>query len=393
MIKILFIHTYYQQRGGEDHAFEADVALFKKKGYEVDVLTFSNRQNALLKFLFFPFNVVSYFKTRAAIKRFNPSIVHIHNLFFAASPSVLYAIKHSNVPSVLTVHNFRFFCPSGTLFNKDGLYTKSIGTKFPWNAVKDRVYNGYAIATFLVAFSFWLHKQLKSWNKIDTLVFLNDHVKNLFESTNPILFTNRTVIKSNAIGGMDYLGLQRDQSFIFIGRLSPEKGLLFLLEAFSYSSAKFKVVGDGVLKQKVQALAKVNPNIIYLGYQKREFIAEQLNKCGALVLGSGCMEMAPLIVIEAMACGTPVIAPDIITLRKFIVDGYNGMYYKPNDKQSFLQVIEKFLHLPEKDKNTYSLNARQYYETEFTEEASYKAGKTIYQNLLKDINNKNNQQT
>ncbi|MBB1286138.1 glycosyltransferase family 4 protein [Flavisolibacter sp. BT320] len=385
-IKILFIHTYYKQRGGEDQAFESDVALFRKKGYEVNVLTFSNRRNSFLKFLFFPFNVVSYVKTLAAIKRFGPTVVHIHNLFFAASPSILYAIKRSNVPAVLTVHNFRFFCPSGTLFNKNGIYTKSIGTGFPWQAVKDKVYNGYILSTLLVAFSFWLHKHLKSWNKIDTLVFLNGYAKDLFEKNNPILFTNRTVIKANAIKSFCTHKARRDNSFVFIGRLSPEKGILFLLEAFSNSSLTLKVIGDGGLKGMVQAAAERCSNIEYLGYQKKEFIDEQLNQCGALVMGSGCMEMAPLAVVEALACGTPVIAPDILTLQSIVIDGYNGLLYKFNDIDSFRQTIENYISLSEADKKCISRNARQYYEANFTEDACYKAGKAIYQDVINSRN-------
>jgi glycosyltransferase involved in cell wall biosynthesis len=296
---------------------------------------------------------------------------------------VLYAIKRSKIPIVLTVHNFRFFCPSGTLFNKDKVYTKSIGTNFPWQAVKDRVYNGYVISTFLVAFTFWLHKRLKSWNKIDTLIFLNEYAKNLFDKTNPILYSNKTVVKANATGYSNVLAIQRDDSFIFVGRLSAEKGILFLLKAFSACSATLKIIGDGVLKPKVKATIEENPNIVYLGYQNKDYIVEQLSKCGALVLGSGCMEMAPLTAIEAMACGTPVIAPDIETLHSIIIDGYNGLYYKFNDIHSLRQVIKDYLHLPEVDKSRISTNAKKYYEDNFTEDSSFRLGKEIYQDLVK----------
>jgi glycosyltransferase involved in cell wall biosynthesis len=185
---------------------------------------------------------------------------------------------------------------------------------------------------------------------------------------------------------MNAAGIPRDNSFIFIGRLSPEKGVLFLLKAFLNSSEKLKVIGDGVLRKKVQAIAERHLNITYLGYQNKAFIAEQLNRCGALVMGSGCMEMAPLTAIEAMACGTPVIAPDIITLRSIIVDGYNGLFYKFNDMDSFRQVIRKYINLSEEDRSIISFNARQYYENNFTEEASYKIGKAIYQDLLNRVN-------
>ena len=158
-LKILFIHTYYKQKGGEDHAFESEVSLFKEQGYDVEVLTFNNKNNSLIKFLFFPFNIVSYFKTRGIIRKFSPSVVHIHNLFFAASPAILYAVKQYKLPCVLTVHNFRFFCPSATLFNKNQLYTKSIGQQFPWQAVKDKVYRGFMASTFWLRFPFGYTKK------------------------------------------------------------------------------------------------------------------------------------------------------------------------------------------------------------------------------------------
>jgi glycosyltransferase involved in cell wall biosynthesis len=386
-IKILFIHTYYKQRGGEDHAFESEVALFKDRGYDVEVLTFANRHNSILKFLFFPFNVLSYLKTHTTIRRYSPSVVHVHNLFFAASPSILYAIKRNKIPCVLTVHNFRFFCPSGTLFNKNNIYTKSIGTTFPWQAIRDKVYNGFTASTFLVAFSFWLHKRLKSWNHIDVLIFLNKYAKDLFKETDPISYNNKIIVKANATEDLRIEKIQRGDAFLFVGRLSREKGLFFLLDAFSKSRQTLFVIGDGPFKEKVISASEKHPNIKYLGYQQKEMIVEQLNKCGALVLGSGCMEMAPLTVIEAMACGTPVIAPDIITLHGFILEGYNGLFYEFNNLNSFNDAIERFNGLTDVEKTVMGQNARCYYEQNFTQQASYEVLKGIYHDLLTDNKN------
>jgi glycosyltransferase involved in cell wall biosynthesis len=314
-------------------------------------------------------------------------VVHVHNLFFAASPSILYAIKRNKIPCVLTVHNFRFFCPSGTLFNKNNIYTKSIGTTFPWQAIRDKVYNGFTASTFLVAFSFWLHKRLKSWNHIDVLIFLNKYAKDLFKETDPISYNNKIIVKANATEDLRIEKIQRGNAFLFVGRLSREKGLFFLLDAFSKSRQTFFVIGDGPFKEKVINASEKHSNIKYLGYQQKENIVEQLNKCGALVLGSGCMEMAPLTVIEAMACGTPVIAPDIITLHGFILEGYNGLFYEFNNLNSFNDAIERFNGLTDVEKKVMGQNARCYYEQNFTQQASYEVLKGIYHDLLTDHKN------
>src|SRR5258708_36164144 len=110
-MKVLIVHCTYQFKGGEDTVVSEEVKLLNSNGIAVDTLFFSNTGNTALKMLQLPFNWRSYLITRRKIKAFRPDLVHIHNLHFAGSFSIPYAIKSLGAPFVTTVHNYRRFGP------------------------------------------------------------------------------------------------------------------------------------------------------------------------------------------------------------------------------------------------------------------------------------------
>src|SRR6476660_3318996 len=135
-MKILMIHCVYQLKGGEETVVEEEYNLLKQKGYEIELLQFFNKGNSLSKYLQLPFNLSSYRKVRSKIKSFAPDIVHIHNIHYAGSPSIIYAVKHSGIPLVCTLHNYRLLCPSNTLFHNGQPFMDSVQNSFPFTAVR-----------------------------------------------------------------------------------------------------------------------------------------------------------------------------------------------------------------------------------------------------------------
>ena len=138
-MKILVIHCAYLYKGGEDYVVQQEIDLLKQNAHDVRLLLFTNEGNQLLKLLQLPFNIISYKKTRQEIKAFQPEVIHIHNLHFAASPSILYACKHENIPVVMTMHNYRLLCPSATLYMNGNLFLNYLKENFPITAIKKGV--------------------------------------------------------------------------------------------------------------------------------------------------------------------------------------------------------------------------------------------------------------
>ena len=161
-MRILFIHTFYRFKGGEDNLVLDEMALLQGSGFTVELLKFKNPGTffgALLPLFFLPFNLFSFLAAVKKIRKYRPDVVHVHNWHFAASPSVVVACHYCKVPVVLSLHNFRLICPSATLLHNGELFLDSITKKFPWKGVMLGVYRDSIIQTFWLAFSIYLHKK------------------------------------------------------------------------------------------------------------------------------------------------------------------------------------------------------------------------------------------
>ncbi|MGI4729389.1 MAG: glycosyltransferase, partial [Janthinobacterium lividum] len=159
-MKILVIHTSYKYKGGEDTVVSEEINLLQQAGMQVELLEFNNDKNALRKLLQLPFNIQSYNVAKQKLKDFKPDLVHIHNLHFGGSPSVIYAIKRSKIPFVITLHNFRLLCPSGIIFHNRKLFLDSLQQNFPWKAVQLGVYKNSKLITFWLGLSMYIHNKL-----------------------------------------------------------------------------------------------------------------------------------------------------------------------------------------------------------------------------------------
>jgi glycosyltransferase involved in cell wall biosynthesis len=356
--------------------------LLKKAGIQVELLEFQNDKSTLLKLAQMPFNFFSYRKTCKKIKQFRPDIVHIHNLHFAGSASVLYALKHLQVPFVITLHNYRMLCPSAILFNEGQLYLKSIEQKFPWDAVKKGVYKNSKLLTFWVSLSTKLHQRLGTWNLSSRYIVLTSHARQVFLNSNLNLGKNKLTVKPNFCSLTTVVKTDRSDHFLYVGRLTEEKGILLLLDVFSSSPYCLKIAGDGPLRQKVQAYSRKYDNIEFLGLVKKENLPALLAECTALIFPSIWYEGMPLTIIEAFASGTPVIASKLGAMESMIEDGHNGLHFEAGNKHDLQEKLAFWQRMELAQRTTYYQNARLTYEQNYTPEENLEQLLSIYQSVI-----------
>ena len=144
-LKILMIHNRYQYRGGEDFVFEVESEMLSRHGHTVEQLIFDNKeiQTGFDKFMLVLqgiYNSSSANRVEGVIKRFQPDIIHVHNFFPLASPAIFYVAERHNVPTVVTLHNFRLVCPSATLYFKGRIYEDNLHRLVPFDAIMRGVY-------------------------------------------------------------------------------------------------------------------------------------------------------------------------------------------------------------------------------------------------------------
>ncbi len=380
-MKILVIHTTYKYRGGEDTVVTEEVNLLKTAGLEVELLSFNNYEGALLKLLQLPFNIQSYYTTKHKLATFKPDVVHIHNLHFGGSPSVIYAIKRSRIPFVITLHNFRLLCPSGILFYNGKPFLNSLHQNFPWKAVQRGVYKNSKLITFWLGLSIYVHNKLGTWKNCNKYIVLNKHARQLFLDSKLQLSENQIVVKPNFSSVPNLPEENREDYFLYVGRLSEEKGIMLLLSVFSSCSYKIKIAGDGPLKAEVINYAAKYPNIEFLEILDKTAVFKHLKKCTALVFPSVWFEGMPLTIIEAFACGTPVISSKIGAMETMITHGYNGLHFEVNNQADFQKKLTDWMNLSWQDKNQYHQNALKTFDDNYTSSRNLEQLLHIYTEL------------
>jgi glycosyltransferase involved in cell wall biosynthesis len=389
-LKILYIHTYYRQRGGEDIVYENEKKLMEQEGHATDFVHFNNQSFAALKFLFLFFNPFSFVKVYKEIGKFKPDVIHIHNWFFGASPSVFVAAKVRGIPLIHTIHNFRILCPSGFLFNRDKQYMESISKNFPFNAVQRKVYRDSYFFTFWLALSTRLNFLFGTWQSTNRFICLTENAREIICTSYLHIKRSKVVVKPNFFEMQNTLPsnieTNRNKNFLFVGRLATEKGIEILLEAFTNSPHALLIIGDGPMREDVIKKAAQNFNISYIGFQNKERIIEEMKKCTALIFPSIAYEQFGLTIIEAFSCGTAVIASDSGSPAELVSEKVTGLHFKTGSSKDLINKLNEWSALPVETRNCYAKKALTAYNQFFTAAYNYEQLLSIYKSVVYEKN-------
>jgi glycosyltransferase involved in cell wall biosynthesis len=381
-MKILLVHNHYQQYGGEDAVFEAETNLLRQKGHTVEQLTF---QNVALEGVWdkiktsftslYNFNSVT--KLKQAIASFKPDLIHVHNFWKEASPSIFFEAQKHKIPVVMTLHNYRLICSNALLMRENKPCELCVNQRFPLSGIKYGCFGNKLITAQTTAIT-GIHKMLGTWqNKITHYICLTEFARQKFIHSSLQLKDNQISVKPNFVKDFGYNEANsRENFFLFVGRLSEEKGIKTLLEACKNTSENIEIIGSGDFEKEIQTLCQTQPNIKFWSLKDKNFIIERLKRSQALLMPSVCYEGLPTTILEAFSTGTPVIVSDIDNLNTIVTDGYNGIHFKTANSSSLKEKIEAFSSFPKKE--TLYQNARKTFEENYTEEVVYEKLMKIY---------------
>jgi glycosyltransferase involved in cell wall biosynthesis len=388
-VRILLIHSYYQQRGGEDSVFEQEYELLKQSE-EIRKITFNNLSGWLgaLQFLLSVWNGGPAGKVRKLIYEFKPDIIQIYNWHYASGPVIIQTAKKLGVKIVINVQNYRLLCPSASLLYNGKLFTGSIEKRsFPWKAIRYRVYRNSYFQTFWLAFVVYFHKRAGTWKMVDQYIAPSNTVKKLFTDYKSYINIpkEKFLVKPNFSIQTGILTRKRGKHFLFIGRLSEEKGILFLLDTFKNSSFELIIAGNGPLKDKVLESCAHHSNIKFAGNLDKEKVKEAMSTCTALIFSSIWYEPFGLVITEALSNGCPLIASDIGSPTELVAEGVTGIHFKTGDRESLQNRLDYWQNLSETEKERYSFNCISSYNELFTPEKNREQLLSIYRSV---VNNK-----
>jgi len=381
-VKILQVHNAYRQAGGEDRVAAAERELLEAHGHEVRFFGADNDEirglwSHLVAAWRAPYDPGIRHRLAALLETWRPDVVHVHNFFPLLTPAVFDACRDRGVPSVMTLHNFRLVCPGALLQRKGAICEACLG-KTPWRAVLHRCYRNSLPGTLAVARMLAYHRQRHTWDQqVDRFIVMTVFARDKLVASgwNAGKISVKPHFSTKPVGA-GAVGARAGA--LFAGRLSPGKGVLTLLKAWSKINDPLALAGEGPLRGAVEKCG--NPRIRLLGWLSPEEMSVQLWQAACLVIPSECYETFGMVVIEAYAHGLPVIASRLGALAELIEDGETGLLFEAGNALDLASKVQWLLERPEEVKRIGD-NARRAFAEKYTPECNYPLLLDIYREV------------
>ena len=327
----------------------------------------------------------TYEELSVVIRKCRPHIAHFHNTFPVISPSAYAACQDHAVPVVQTLHNYRLICAGGLLMRDGRPCEDCVGTNLV-PALRHRCYRGSLPATGAVV---WMLASNRARGVYRTLV--NRYIAlTSFAASRLIaggLPENRIEVKPNFLPDAPATGHGDGGYAVYVGRLSEEKGVRTLLEAWkSVDGFPLKILGDGPLRQELEEGARRNAlPVEFLGSRPRRDILDVVCRAELQVVPSVWYEGFPMVVLEAYACGTPVVASRIGSLDEIVVEGESGIKFDPGNPADLARKLAALRADPSRLRAMRG-KVRALFEEKYTAAKNYSKLADIYDHALGDFN-------
>ncbi|MCB0879437.1 MAG: glycosyltransferase, partial [Thermoleophilia bacterium] len=328
-------------RGGEDTVVDAEVAALRERGHDVELHEAHNvdpGERAGGSRLTVARRAVWSRDAAEAVARhareFRPDVAHVHNHAYELSASIFPALAASGAAVVQTLHNYRMTCSNAYLLRDDRPCEDCVGSRAAWHGIQHRCFRGsLSGSTMLAAMQLaWRRGALQS---VDRFIVLTEFAREIFERVG--VPSDRLVVRPNTIPDPGFTSAERDADapLLFVGRLERAKGIDVLLDAWRDDDPRLLVAGSGPLQSELQPGAGVT----MLGAQSAEQVRELMAQARALVVPSTWYEGFPMVILEAMAAGTPIVASDLGSLAEIVRDPELGWRVPAGDAAALRDVL------------------------------------------------------
>ena len=403
-MKILLVNKFHYLKGGSEKYYFELANLLKEKGHQIAFFSMQNEKNiktgekeyfvdeidlntgSKLKALDVIYSKENKKKMTEALEDFKPDIVHINNFQRQLSESIIDAINEKNIPIVFTAHDVQAVCPAITMLDRNKQICELCMKGKYFNCIKKKCIKNSNLKSILGAIEGKYYRLRKVYNKkISYIITPSEFYKEkLIEDGE-----NEKNVEAihNFIHLEDYNLETSDKGYgLYIGRLSKEKGILNLVEAFSrLQGEKLYIAGDGPEKEKIEKIIEnrdLQDNIKLLGYLKQDDVKKYIKNARFIVVPSIWCENCPYSILETQAIGKPVIGADIGGIPELVKDKENGLIYK-YDSIDELETKMKLLFENQELAEQYGKKAKEYAEKFYSTETYYDKIIKIYEKVLK----------
>ena len=391
-MKVLFVHNHYQVRSGEALVFEHDRRAAELAGHEVIAYTRDNRElddYGPLQQLTLGARTSWAWDTQRELTRMiareRPSIAHFVNTLPLISPAAFWTCHNHAVPVVYNVQNYRLACPAAT-FLRNG----AICTECPQHGLARSVihacYRGSRAASAAVAWATKLHRSLGTYaHAVDRYLVPSQFMaRTLARYAN--IEEHKLIVKANTVTPDPGPQVAPGEYLLFVGRLTVEKGILTLLDAYARlaDAPVLRIVGEGPLHAQITERVATDARlqrVELIGALPHEQAVACIREARALIVPSQWYEGVPLSLLEAFACAVPVIAGRIGSLAEVVRSGDNGLLFEAGDAADLARVIGLLLRGSERAR-AFGTRGRECYLARHTLEQGAQALTAIYRDVV-----------
>ena len=390
-MRILQIHNRYVHRGGEDTTVENENRLLADHGHDVRRLEVSNGQvidagplaiaRALGGSAWSPGSLE---RVKAEIRHFRPHVMHVHNIWFAWSPSVFGASKALGVPSVLTQQNYRLMCPNAYLLRDGKVCELCVGTH-PLRSIQYGCYRGSRVQSAVLSRMILSNRRRGTWtDMVDGIIAVTQFVRGKFIEGG--LPGHKIHVKGNFLATDPGPSTDAGAGALYVGRLSTEKGVDVLLDAWARPSLRdrpLKIVGDGPAQDELRRRSKDIPGVEFVGRIDSAAVHAAMRKAAFIIMPSVWYECFPLVLVEAFALGRTVLASRLGSMAEIVREDI-GRVFSPGNAADLAAKAEEMFADPD---GTAALGraARACFERDLSAQRNYERLIEIYAEVGADV--------
>jgi glycosyltransferase involved in cell wall biosynthesis len=388
-VKILLIHNFYRQPGGEDVVMNAEASMLRRAGHDVRIYVRDNDEidsGGLIRAASLAMNTVwardTYRELKIILSNDKPDIAHFHNTFPQVSPSGYDACRNEGVPVIQTLHNYRLLCPGATFYRNNAFCDRCLDGSL-LNSVMHGCYRGSYAATAVTAAMLGIHRFKKTWSlRVDQYIALTEYGRRMFIRGG--LPPEKVTVKPNFVANDPGPQERRGTYAAFVGRLSPDKGLRTLLAAWKrLPEIPLLIAGDGPIRAELEAEVERAGlrNVVFKGHLTKTDTISTIRGARFLVFPSEWPEGFPMTIAESFACGVPVLCSDIGGLPEIVSSGKTGVLFRTGDPGHLAQTA---LHAWNNFEATGALGraARVEYQARYTPRQNYRQLMDIYERAI-----------
>lgn len=362
-MRVLLINKFHYQKGGAERAYFDTARILTENGHSVAFFSMLHPENLNTPWSRFFVSGVDYHdaasglraqfraaarilwnreaakKLEALILEFKPEVAHLHNTYHQLSPSIIWTLRKHGVRIVMTLHDYKLISPNYSLLVRGRIWDHTSG----FRTMFDRAVQDSYLKSLVCALEKWLHRLIGTFARVDVFIAPSRFLIEKFQAAGfpyPIVHIVQP-IQPFPLAPTARVG----KHFLYIGRLSEEKGVLTLIDAWDLLDGEvpLKILGTGPEESILRERAKNVPGIEFLGFQTGAAWEQALAEAKALIIPSIWYENMPYVVLEALSRGKPVIATNLGGLPERVHDGENGWLFEPGQSDGLVRAVEQAL--------------------------------------------------